>query len=88
MLMTRELTLEPGDIDETYVIGDFEGSDFCLKLGERGYRCVVDPEVELFHLERKSQASSALGWRMNLTDYNAWQHERRWGETIAVRQGN
>jgi GT2 family glycosyltransferase len=69
------------------VIGDFEDSDLCLKLAERGKYCVVDPGVELFHLERKSQASSALGWRMNLTVYNAWQHERRWGETIAARQG-
>jgi GT2 family glycosyltransferase len=88
MLMRREFALDLGGFDETYVIGDFEDSDLCLKLAERGKHCVVDPGVELFHLERKSQASSALGWRMNLTVYNAWQHERRWGETIAARQGH
>jgi GT2 family glycosyltransferase len=88
MLMSRKLALDLGGFDEAYVIGDFEDSDLCLKLGERGVRCVIDPEVQLYHLERKSQASSALGWRMNLTVYNAWQHERRWGETIAARQKN
>ena len=87
MLMTRALADELGGFDETYAIGDFEDSDLCLKLQARGYRCVVDPSVQLFHLERKSQASSALGWRMNLTVYNAWQHERRWGATIAALQG-
>lgn len=86
MLMTRARALEFGGFDETYVLGDFEDSDLCLRLRERGYRCVVDPGVQLFHLERKSQASSALGWRMNLTVYNAWRHQRRWGETIAAWQ--
>ena len=65
MLMTRALANELGGFDETYAIGDFEDSDLCLKLQVRGYRCVVDPTVQLFHLERKSQASSALGWRLN-----------------------
>jgi GT2 family glycosyltransferase len=86
MVMTRALAEEIGGLDETYVVGDFEDSDLCLKLQARGYRCVIDPEVRLFHLERKSQASSGLGWRMNLTVYNAWQHERRWGQIIAALQ--
>jgi GT2 family glycosyltransferase len=87
MLMTRSLANELGGFDETYAVGDFEDTDLCLKLQARGYRCVVDPTVQLFHLERKSQASSALGWRLNLTVYNAWQHDRRWGATIAALQG-
>ena len=84
MVMTRTLALEMGGFDETFVVGDFEDTDLCLRLQARGYRCVVDPRVRLFHLERKSQASSGLGWRMNLTLYNAWQHERRWGQKLAA----
>ena len=86
MVMTRALALALGGFDETFAVGDFEDSDLCLRLQERGYRCVIDPAVRLFHLERKSQASSALGWRMNLTLYNAWQHERRWARTIMAWQ--
>ncbi len=86
MMMTRELAEQVGGLDEIYVIGDFEDSDLCLKLQARGYRCVIDPKVRLSHLERQSQAGSGLGWRMNLTVYNAWQHDRRWGKFIAARQ--
>jgi GT2 family glycosyltransferase len=87
MLMTRALANEVGGFDETYVVGDFEDSDLCLRLQERGHRCVIDPKIQLFHLERKSQANPGVSWRLNLTVYNAWQHERRWGQIIAARQG-
>ena len=87
MVMRRELALQVGGFDETYVIGDFEDSDLCLKLIALGYECAVDPDVRLYHLERKSQSSAALTWRSNLTAYNAWQHERRWSDIISEKQG-
>jgi len=86
MVLRRDLANQIGGFDETYVIGDFEDSDLCLKLQALGYQCVVDPAVRLYHLERKSQHSASLHWRSNLTAYNAWQHERRWTETIAEKQ--
>jgi len=86
MVMRRELARMVGGFDESYAIGDFEDSDMCLKLQALGYGCAVDHDVRMYHLERKSQASSVIGWRMNLTLYNAWQHERRWGTTIAALQ--
>ena len=66
-----------------YIIGDFEDFDLCLRLHERGLDCAVDLDTELYHLERKSQDLSAHPWRMNLTLYNAWVHQRRWADTIA-----
>ena len=86
MVMRRSLAVEMGGFDEAYILGDFEDTDLCLKLQARGYRCVVDPEVRLFHLERKSQESCAVTWRGNLTLYNAWRHDRLWAESIAARQ--
>jgi len=86
MMLRRDLAMQIGGFDETYVIGDFEDSDLCLKLVTQGYKCGVDPSVVLYHLERKSQLSGALTWRANLTAYNAWQHERRWAKTIAQKQ--
>jgi O-antigen biosynthesis protein len=83
MLMRRSLAVLTGGFDEGYVIGDFEDSDLCLKLHAKGLDSVVDPAVRLFHLERKSQESAARAWRMNLTLYNAWRHERRWARTLA-----
>ncbi len=83
MVMRTSLAQELGGFDEAYIIGDFEDSDLCLRLHQMGLDSAVDLDVELYHLERKSQASSALSWRMNLTLYNAWVHQKRWADVIA-----
>jgi GT2 family glycosyltransferase len=82
MVMRRELAVSLGGFDENYVIGDFEDSDLCLRIQALGLGCAVDPLVKMYHLERQSQSRAAVGWRMNLTAYNAWQHHRRWATTI------
>jgi GT2 family glycosyltransferase len=84
MLMERALAERLHGFDEAYAIGDFEDSDLCLRLYRMGLACAVDLDVHLYHLERKSQAGSARNWRMNLTLYNAWFHERRWARAIAA----
>ena len=83
MLIRRDTVLSCGGFDEAYVVGDFEDTDLCLKLKEKGYISAVDRDVQMHHLERKSQASSSALWRTNLTVYNAWIHQRRWGAKIA-----
>ncbi len=82
MLLRREVALALGGFDESFIIGDFEDTDLCLRLHRMGLNSAVLTDVEMFHLERKSQAGSAQAWRMNLTLYNAWVHEKRWAETI------
>ena len=86
IVMRRDLALQLGGFDEVYAIGDFEDSDLCFKLGKMGLGVAVDADVQLYHLERKSQAGSGDVWRANLTAYNAWQHQRRWAGTIATRE--
>jgi GT2 family glycosyltransferase len=71
-----------GGLDEDYIIGDFEDSDLCFRLAERGLQAAVDLDVSLYHLERKSQAGSGHIWRSNLTLFNAWIHQRRWAARI------
>ncbi len=83
MLLRREDCIDCGGFDEAFVIGDFEDTDLCLRLRKKGLGASVDLGVRLHHLERKSQASSASSWRMNLTLYNAWLHQRRWSETLS-----
>jgi GT2 family glycosyltransferase len=83
MVMRTNMARQLGGFDEAYIIGDFEDSDLCLKLRDRGMDCAVDMDVFLYHLERQSQAGSEQRWRMNLTLCNAWTHQRRWGETLA-----
>ena len=87
MVMKRTLLEKLGAFDEVFMIGDFEDSDLCLKIRDAGLRCAVDLDVQLYHLERKSQLSPGLNWRMNTTLYNAWQHQNRWGARIAEQLG-
>lgn len=84
MMLRGDLARRIGGFDETYIIGDFEDSDLCLRLLAQGYASAVDPTVQLYHLERQSQSNAAATWRLNLTIYNAWQHQRRWAAAIAA----
>ena len=78
MVLRTELARELGGFDEVYAIGDFEDSDLCFKVKQKGLRCVVDRRARLWHLERQSQVTPDRMWRMYVTLQNAWVHARRW----------
>lgn len=78
MVMRRVLLRRLEGLDESYVVGDFEDADLCLRIRAQGLSCVVDRRAVLYHLERQSQNEVKNSWRMNLTLFNAWQHQRRW----------
>ncbi|MEN9800063.1 MAG: hypothetical protein RL653_3760 [Pseudomonadota bacterium] len=79
-----------GGLDaERYIIGDFEDSDLCMKLKEKGWQNWLLEDVVLVHLERQSQGFADRGaFRFNVTLANAWEYARRWGATLeAPRAG-
>ena len=78
MVLRRSLAMQMKGFDECFIIGDFEDSDLCRRIGKLGLKSAVNFDVIAYHLERKSQAKPDQLWRMNLTLYNAWLHERRW----------
>jgi GT2 family glycosyltransferase len=78
MVMRRDLAEALHGFDEGFIIGDFEDSDLCRKVVQRGLKCAVDRDIVLYHLERQSQSAARERWRQNLTLYNAWVHQRRW----------
>lgn len=85
LVMERSLAIQLHGFDEAFIVGDFEDSDLCLRAKELSLCCAVDHDVQLYHLERKSQAAPSEGWRMNLTLYNAWVHQRRWFDALKPR---
>ena len=87
MVMRRCDIGSVGAFDDAFIIGDFEDTDLCFRLRARGLSAAVDFGVRMHHLERKSQESSAVLWRTNLTLYNAWVHQRRWADTIRQLEG-
>jgi GT2 family glycosyltransferase len=83
MMLGKDRYDEIGGLDPSYILGDFEDSDFCLKLIEKGYRNYLVSTVQLYHLERQSQNLVNPGdWKHKLTIFNGWLHTRRWANTI------
>jgi GT2 family glycosyltransferase len=83
MLMERDRFQELGGLSISYVQGDYEDSDLCLRLRERGLDILYTPEPRLFHLERQSyrpvfKTHAGRG----ATVYNRWLHTLLWDERI------
>ena len=82
LLVHRHLFESVGGICEDYIVGDYEDSDFCLRLHAAGARTMYVPEAELFHFERRS-IGLHKGYAGTLAcRYNRRLHHQRWDETI------
>lgn len=72
-----------GGLDEEYILGDYEDSDFCIRARKSGLKILMNRQVTLYHLERQSQSLvSADRWKEELTYYNCWQHTNKWDTEI------
>lgn len=88
MLLDRKLYAEIGGLDELFLIGDFEDSDICLKARKLGLEIGCLQSLSLVHLER--QSLSGIGtdkFRDKVARYNAWRHEKKWGQFIVDLMG-
>ncbi len=82
LLVRRALFEAAGGICEDYIIGDYEDSDFCLRLQAAGAAIAYVPEAELYHFERRSIQLHA-GYTGTLASlYNRRLHHRRWDAAI------
>jgi GT2 family glycosyltransferase len=82
VVLPRALFMEIGGFDDGYVIGDYEDSDLCLKIGRAGLGVVYVPSVALYHLERQSISKSTDYTRGVASQHNAWLQTRRWDRQI------
>jgi GT2 family glycosyltransferase len=84
LLVHRSLFEAVGGICEDYIIGDYEDSDFCLRLHAAGASTMYVPAAELFHFERRS-IGLHKGYAGTLAcRYNRRLHHQRWSDTIAA----
>lgn len=71
-----------GGFTTDYVIGDYEDSDLCLKLREKGGEIGYVPGAELYHFERQS-IRDHTGYTHSLASaYNRQMHHHRWSAAI------
>jgi GT2 family glycosyltransferase len=85
MLMKKELFAQLEGFDVSYILGDFEDSDLCLRVSQLGYDIYVSGKVELFHLERLSQnLGMQKPWKHTLSMVNGLLHTSRWNDVIEL----
>lgn len=85
MLVDKHQFDELGGLSTEFVMGDFEDSDYCLKLAEIGLTTWYLPAAVLYHLEAQSYPTEQRGAALR---YNAWLHTRKWSpliETVMAR---
>ncbi|MGO4571240.1 glycosyltransferase [Microvirga sp. 2TAF3] len=82
LVMLRALFEKVGGFSDDYVIGDYEDSDLCLKITAAGRKILYVPDVELYHLERKSMSLNSEYMKGIAWQYNCALHASRWGDMI------
>ncbi|WP_370307123.1 glycosyltransferase family 2 protein [Sinimarinibacterium flocculans] len=82
-LMVRRETYEAlGGLDEQHLAVAFNDVDFCLRVRERGLRCVWTPYAELTHLESASRGDDETGERHRRFQREAVYMKRRWASEL------
>jgi glycosyltransferase involved in cell wall biosynthesis len=84
LVTTRTIFENVGGFTEDYVIGDYEDSDLCLKITATGRKIAYTPDVELYHLERKSMSLNAEYMRGIAWQYNCALHSNRWNDLMTA----
>ncbi len=79
LLVSKELYETVGGLRATYIQGDYEDSDLCLRLAQLGRSSWYLASVALYHLEGQSYPSSE---RELVSNYNKWLHTSQWNEEI------
>ena len=82
MILAKDDFLAVGGFTTDYVIGDYEDSDLCLKLRDRGGVPLYMPSIALYHFERQSMPDDADGRDQGSTVYNRALHTLRWNDRI------
>jgi cellulose synthase/poly-beta-1,6-N-acetylglucosamine synthase-like glycosyltransferase len=82
VVLPRMLFQEVGGFTEDYVIGDYEDSDLCLKVTSLNRSIMYVPDVELYHLERKSMSQSVDYMQGIAWQYNCALHAERWSDVM------
>jgi GT2 family glycosyltransferase len=83
-MIDTELFRSLDGFSSTYVRGDYEDSDLCLRLRQRGLQSWYLPHVELYHLEGQSYPSRE---RDTASRFNRLLHSHRWRETLRAIEG-
>ena len=77
MMVKREAYDAAGGFEERLAVA-FNDVDFCLKIGEKGYRIVYDPYAELYHYESKTRGAEDTGQKVRRFQREIEYMRTRW----------
>lgn len=80
----RQLYDTLGGLDEVFSPVQFEDLDFCYRARAAGWRCAVEPGVEMYHWEHTTTAGSRQINFQLVTLRNGRTFKQRWAEQIAL----
>lgn len=87
ILFARKLYDDLGGLDEVFSPVQYEDLDFCYRARQSGYRCVLVPEVEMYHWEHTTTAGSTdIDFRY-VTIKNGRTFRNRWRPVIEADGG-
>jgi GT2 family glycosyltransferase len=67
MLFKRQLIEEVGLLDESFVSGNFEDDDFCLRASLEGYRNTIAGDVFIHHFGNRTFIGNKIDYRSSLS---------------------
>jgi GT2 family glycosyltransferase len=82
LVTSRSVFESVGGFTEDYVVGDYEDSDLCLKITMAERKIAYVPDIELYHLERRSMSLNAEYMRGIAWQYNCALHTERWRDLM------
>lgn len=83
MAVEKRKYLAVAGLDQTNLTVAFNDIDFCLRLAERGWRCVWTPHAELLHYESKSRGLDDSPGKRERFAAEVQTMRERWGERLA-----
>lgn len=81
LVVARAAYEEVGGLDEALQVA-FNDIDFCLRLGQAGYRNIWTPFAELYHHESASRGSEDTEEKKQRFSGEVELMQRRWGERL------
>ncbi|WMT40594.1 glycosyltransferase [Paenibacillus sp. D2_2] len=81
LMVRKEVYEEVGGLEEELQVA-FNDVDFCLKIGEAGYRNIWLPQVQLFHYESKSRGHEDTPEKKQRFNSEVEWMRNRWSEVL------
>jgi GT2 family glycosyltransferase len=78
MLISRKALDDVGLFDEDFGLGSFEEADLCMRMIQKGYKCMWAPHAYVHHYGKRTFGGEGINWR-KLWQENQKKFEKKWG---------